>query len=125
MVEPNGRHGLTCKMQIGRRSRHDQINDLIRRALVQGKVPAVNEPSGLSRSDGKRPDGLSLTTWKSGKCLIWDVTVADTLSQPYINQSLRSAGAAADTREIQKTSKYTTLAKNYIFVPVGVGIFDI
>ena len=71
MVEPNGRHGLTCKMQMGRRSRHDQINDLIRRALVQGKVPAVNEPSGLSRSDGKRPDGLSLITWKSGKCLIW------------------------------------------------------
>ena len=120
MVESNGRHGLTCKMQMGRRSRHDQINDLIRRSLVQGKVPAVNEPSGLSRADGKRPDGLTLTTWKSGKCLIWDVTVADTLCQSYIDQTSKSAGAAADIRETQKTSKYTELAENYTFSPIGV-----
>ena len=51
------------------------------------------------------------------------MTVADTLCQSYINQSVRSAGAAADTREIQKTSKYTSLAENYIFVPVGVETF--
>ena len=122
-VESNGWHGLTCKMQMGRRSRHDQVNDLIRRALVQAKIPAVNEPSGLSRSDGKRPDGLTLTTWKSGKCLIWDVTVADTLCQSYINQTSKSASAAADTREIQKISKYTSLAENYQFTPIGVETF--
>ena len=123
MVEPNGHHGLTCKKQMGRRSRHDQVNDLIKRALVQGKVPAVTEPSGLSRNDGKRPDGLSLITWKLGKCLIWDFTVADTLCKSYINQTVISAGAAADTRENQKISKYSSLAENYLFVPIGVESF--
>jgi hypothetical protein len=82
------------------------INDIIKRALVQAKIPAVNEPSGLSRADGKRPDGLTLTTWKTGKCLIWDVTVADTACQSYINHTTKMAGSAADMRETIKTSEY-------------------
>ena len=52
------------------------INSLLKRALVQARIPAITEPLNLSRSDGKSPDGLTLTTWKSGKNLIWDVTVA-------------------------------------------------
>ena len=58
-MESNGRHGLACKKQIGRRSRHDEVNKLIKRAIVQAKIPAVLEPSNLSREDGKRPDGLT------------------------------------------------------------------
>ena len=119
-VEPYGRHGLSCKSQMGRRSRHDEINSLLKRALVQAKIPAINEPSNLSRSDGKRPDGLTLTTWKSGRNLIWDVTVADTLCQSYVNQCSKLAGAAADLREDKKNSKYKELAQNYCFVPVGI-----
>ena len=119
-VDPYGRHGLACKLQMGRRSRHDEINSLLKRALVQAKIPAINEPSNLSRSDGKRPDGLTLTTWKSGRNLIWDVTVADTLCQSYVNQCSKLAGAAADLREDNKNSKYKELAENYCFVPVGI-----
>jgi hypothetical protein len=78
-VESNGRHGLACNLQMGRRSRHGQVNDLVKRALVQAKIPAILEPSNLSRKDGNKPDGLTLTTWKAGKCLIWDFTCADTL----------------------------------------------
>ena len=52
--------------------------------------------------------------------MIWDTTVEDTLCQSYIDQTSKSAGAAADTRETQKTSKYTELAENYMFVPIGV-----
>ena len=63
---------------------------------------------------------MTLTTWKSGK---WDVTVADTLCQSYINQTSKSASAAAVTRETQKISKYTTLAENYQFTPIGVETF--
>ena len=105
---------------MGRRSRHDNVNDLLKRALVQAKIPAVNEPSNLARSDGKRPDGLTLTTWKAGKCLIWDATVADTLCQSYVNKCAKNPGAAAESREVQKTSKYTELAIDYCFVPVGL-----
>ena len=79
---------------ISNLSFHDEINSLLKRALVQAKIPAVNEPN-LSRSDGKRTDGLTLTTWKSGRNLIWDVTVADTLCQSYVNQCSKLAGAAA------------------------------
>ena len=120
MGESNGRHGLACKKQMARRSRHDQINDLLKRALVQAKIPTVNEPSNLSRSDGKKPDGLTLTTWKNGKCLIWDTTVADSLCQSYVNQCAKKPGAAAELREGQKISKYTELANDYWFVPVGL-----
>ena len=81
-----------------------EINSLMKRALVQAKIPAVNEPSNLIRSDGKRPDGLTLTAWKYGRYLIWDVTVADTLCQ-----TSKVAGAAADLRESQKTTKLKTL----------------
>ena len=119
-VEPYGRHGLSCKLQIGRRSRHDEINSLMKRALVQAKIPAVNEPSNLIRSDGKRPDGLTLTTWKYGRNLIWDVTVADTLCQTYVNQSSKLAGAAADLRESQKTTKYKEFENSYHFISMGI-----
>ena len=68
----------------------------------------------------KRPDGLTLTTWKNGKNLIWDVTVADTVCQSYINQSSKIAGAAADYREDLKTQKYSELAEKYWFVPVAI-----
>ena len=60
---------------------------------------APNEHYGLSRKDRKRPDGLTLTTWKNGKCLIWDFTCADTLCQSSIKQCSKEAGAAAEIRK--------------------------
>ena len=124
IVESNGRHGLSCKNQyLGRKSRHDEINNLMKRALVQAKIPAINEPSNLSRKDGKRPDGLTLTTWKTGKCLIWDATVADSLCDSYVNACAKNPGAAAEAREGVKNAHYKELANNYCFVPVGVETF--
>ena len=122
-VDPLGYHGLACKMQLGRRSRHEEINDLIKRALVEAKIPAVKEPSNLSRTDGKRPDGLTLTSWKEGKCLIWDVTVADTVCQSYVYQCSKDPGAAANIRETKKTLKYNNLSNDYYFVPIGIETF--
>ena len=119
-VDAKGRHGLSCKRQTGRHSRHTQINDILKKALVQAKIPATTEPVGLSRSDGKRPDGLTLATWKQGKCLIWDATVADTLCQSYVYQSSKNPGAAAEIRENEKNKKYQDLAKDYFFVPIGI-----
>ena len=37
------------------------------------------EPSGLYRTDGKRPDGVTMISWEIGKQLVRDVTVVDTL----------------------------------------------
>ena len=108
---------------MGRRTRHEEVNYLIKRSLVQAKTPALKEPTSLSRTDGKRPDGLTLTSWKEGKCLIWDVTVADTVCQSYVNQCSNNPGAAADIRESQKISKYKNLANDYWFVPIGIETF--
>jgi len=44
-------------------------------------------------TDDKRPDGLTLITWQSSRCLIWDVTVADTLTPSYLSASSTKAGA--------------------------------
>ena len=66
-----GQHALTCKKNRGRIQRHAWLNDLILRALIRADIPAVKEPQGLSRNDGKRPDGLTLVPWQSGHCATW------------------------------------------------------
>jgi len=89
---------------------------------VLGKVniPSVKEPSGLSRSDGKRPDGLTLIPWKNGRCVTWDVTVTDTLAQSYLSSTSTTSGGAVETLADRKTSKYWQLAQTYIFVSIAV-----
>jgi hypothetical protein len=79
-VDCRGTHGLSCKRSAGRTARHSHLNDIVHHALVRASVSSVKVPVGLSRSDGKRPDGLTLVPWQGGKCAIWDVTVADTLA---------------------------------------------
>jgi len=46
--------------------------------MAKAAIPALKKPSGLLRTDGKRPDGVTLLPWKQGKCVTWDVTVSDT-----------------------------------------------
>ena len=57
-------HGLSCKKSEGRHHRHAAINDILYRALSSAKIPSRLEPSGLLRSDGKRPDGVTMVPWK-------------------------------------------------------------
>ena len=52
-----GTHGLSCHKSQGRHPRHASINSLIQRHLSAAGIPAHLEPTGLCRSDGKRPDG--------------------------------------------------------------------
>ena len=65
-VESQGTHGLSCRRSAGRTTRHHTINDLIYRALNRAGIPAIKEPAGLIRSDGKRPDGLTLIPGQAG-----------------------------------------------------------
>ena len=68
-------HALSCKKNAGRVQRHAWLNDLIHCALTRAEIPSVREPAGLSRDGGKRPDGLTLVPWQSGRSATWDVTV--------------------------------------------------
>ena len=63
-VDARGMHS-----SAGRSTPHYQLNDLIWRALVRASVPSVKEPNGLFRSEGNRPDGLTLIPWQTRRCL--------------------------------------------------------
>jgi hypothetical protein len=65
-------------------TRHTEINSIINRSLTSIHVNSTLEPNGLSRDDGKRPDGMTLVPWIKGQPLVWDVTVVDTLAEYYV-----------------------------------------
>ena len=49
-----------CRRSKGHHYRHAALNSIIHRALATAKVPSCLEPAALHRSDGKRPDGVSV-----------------------------------------------------------------
>ena len=59
-VDPSGVHSLVCRHAPGRAARHHALNDCIFGALGAAGISASKEPSGLVRTDGKRPDGYTL-----------------------------------------------------------------
>jgi hypothetical protein len=65
-VDEIGIHGLSC-------SKSNSIH-----------VNSTLEPNGLSRDDGKRPDGMTLVPWIKGQPLVWNVTIVDTLADNYV-----------------------------------------
>jgi len=85
--------------------------------MAKADLPALKEPSGLLRTDRKRPDGVALLPWKQGKCATWDVTVSDTFAQSYVHETSQTPGAAAETAAERKRNKYSSLSQSYLFVP--------
>ncbi|KAH0810441.1 hypothetical protein GEV33_012350 [Tenebrio molitor] len=74
------------------------------------------QPNGLSRDDGKRPDGITLVPWIKGQPLVWDVTVVDTLVNSYVLKTPAVSGFAAEMACKRKHSKYSSIiSSNYIF----------
>ena len=55
-VESSGTHGLTCRNSAARHVRHNDANDLIKRALMSASIPAMLEPNFLCTEDCKGPD---------------------------------------------------------------------
>jgi len=93
--------------------------DVVTSALVSAGIPATKETVGLLRSDGKRPDGLTLVPWQSGKPLTWDVTVAHTLAascQLYGSRSRRCGRDGSDPEVIQ-------IRRHFSFAPFSADRF--
>ncbi|KAJ4431611.1 hypothetical protein ANN_20210 [Periplaneta americana] len=118
-----GHHALSCARSKGRLPRHSAINNIISRSLTSCDIPTLLEPSGISRSDGKRPDGLTLIPWSKGKSLIWDFTCVDTSALSHLKSSVNCAGSAAESAYHAKRRKYEHLTSNYIFVAFAVETF--
>jgi len=53
-------HGFICKKAPSRTFRHHALNDPVARAFASAAIPVAKEPQGLSRADGKRPEGLTM-----------------------------------------------------------------
>ena len=84
------------------------------------KTNSKLEPPGLSRKDGKRPDGMTLFPYKEGKSLVWDFTCIDTMANSYLKETSKQAGAAAEKAEKSKLSKYEEICKDYYMVPIAI-----
>jgi len=118
-VDAWGTHAFICKRAQGRITRHQALNDTIARAFVSAGVPVTKEPQGLTRLNGKRPDGLTLIPWSGGKAVAWDVTVASTCAATYIQSSASVAGSAAESAAFRKVAKYSDLPASMRFLPVA------
>ena len=119
-------HGLSCRWSEGRHFRHAALNDIVHRALSSAKVPSRLEPAGIYRSDGKRPDGITVVPWERGKLLVWDATCSDTFAPSYSSNAASEVGAVAAMAEERKKAKYEHLDASHSFVPVAVetaGVF--
>src|SRR5579872_5932460 len=88
-------------------------------AMNRANIPAVKEPQGLVRSDGKRPDGVSQIPLSKGKCVSWDVTVTDTLAASNVAVSSSMAGSVAEVAARKKLQKYSVIMSKYSFVPIA------
>ena len=87
-------------------------------------LPSMLEPHGIYRTDGKRPDGVTMIPCEMGKQLVLDVTVVDSLAPSRLNQgSLCNPGTTATEAEARKIEKYRELIDNgYIFQPVALEV---
>ena len=118
-VSPLATHGLSCRHSEGRHQRHASINNILHRAFASAKIPSRLEPSGLYRSDGKRPDGMTLIPWKRSRILVWDATCWDTFAPSNLPQAIREAGAVAAKAEQIKEAKYSHLDTSHLFIPIA------
>lgn len=125
-MDTRGLHGLSCRYSAGRIPRHTALNDIIKRSLMGAGVPAVLEPVGIDRGDGKRPDGITVFPFSGGKSLCWDSTCVDSFAETNLIRSAMEPGSAASRAEDTKRRKYSELGARFRFEPIAVettGVF--
>ncbi len=109
-----GDNGLSCRSSESRHHRHAALNDIVHRTLNSAKIPERLEPSGLQRSGGKRPDGITMVPWKCGKLLPGQLC-------PIIHPKCYLGGRACCLgAEERKEAKYTSLGSLHCFTPLAI-----
>ena len=121
-----GLHGLGCRKSQGWHPRHAAVNELIRKSLASAKIPSHLEPSGIMRSDGKRPDEATEMPWKNSRTMLWDATCPDNFALSHVAHAAREAGTVTSQAERNKCQKYAFLSTSHHFVPIAIetsGVF--
>ena len=108
------------KRSTGRSTRHHPMNTAIWWALKHANVPATKEPMGQLRCDEKGLDDFTLVPWQRGCCLIWDVSVVETLANSYIPTTSVTPCRAAEAAATRKRAKYADIIQSHIFVPIAI-----
>jgi len=117
-VDTKGLHKLSCNQYaLQRVARHNELNDVLSRALRQAGITNKVEPQGLCSDDALRPDGVTIMPWSAGRSLTWDVTVRDTYAPTHLPLASRTVGHASTKAEKEKRQKYLPLLHSYTFVP--------
>ena len=98
-----GTHGLSCVRSEGCHHQHAALNDIVHRALTVAHIPSRLEPSGIFPSDGKRPDGITVVPWKSGRLLVWDATCPDTFVPMYLPNAASGVGVLRKSRRSESS----------------------
>ena len=78
----------------------------------------------LCRSDGKRPDGLTIIPWAKGRALVWDVKCWDSFASSNIQMSSSQHELLANHAATKKRDLYGELF--HIFQPItfeSTGVF--
>ena len=122
-MDSHARHGLSCRVAQGRHRRHAEANNIIHRALNTCDFPSTLEPASLCRSDQKRPDGVTVFSYKAGLPLVWDFTCVCTVAPSNLSASIQGPSKAADKAEELKLKKYEELKADYYVVPVAAETF--
>ena len=119
-----GTHGLSCRFSADHHFRHTMLNYILHKALPSANVPSRLEPTGLDRTDGKRPDGITIVPlgqMADIQILVWDATCVDTFAPPHLSSSSSEVCAAANQAEQNKIKKcsYLTSHAYHSFTPVA------
>ena len=82
-------HGLSCRMSAGCLPQQTAINTIVKTSLATAQIPSMLETPGLSRSDGKCPEGVTITPRQAGHTPMWDVTYLDTYAASHVTLAIR------------------------------------
>jgi len=58
--------------------------------------------------------------WRSGKLLVWDVTVVSTTAESYVAALAHGRGKVVEMAATRKCQKYSKLSMAYLFLPIAV-----
>ena len=88
--------------------------------MESAHVPTILELQGVLLMNGKRPDGMTIFSWKKGKCMVWDLTCSNTFAPSHIDVSSNHLEKMAEQAEQAKLTKYEKLERDFEIVPICV-----